>query len=230
MKKKNFFFAIIAILLIASFAIYFLQIRTGSSLIAAVVNFSLDAVEKIGYLGIFITMSLESTLVPIPSEVVMTFAGFLSWTGKMDMYLAITAGTLGNLVGSFILYKIGNGPGFVLLEKYGKYLLIDKKDIMQAQDLFSKYGKVIVLIGRMLPAVRTVISLPAGIAKMSLREFLLFTLIGSIPWNSILVYLGWLLGENWIIIEEYARILDYVVIFAIILLVGAYIIYKEKNK
>ncbi|MGC8564378.1 MAG: DedA family protein [Fervidicoccaceae archaeon] len=228
-KEKVFFFIflLIAVLLIG-ISIYIIQLNTGSSIVERIINFSTAAVEKIGYLGIFVTMTLESALVPIPSEVVMTFAGFLAWTGKMNIFIAIIAGTLGNLIGSFLLYKAGSSLGLELVKKYGKYVLIDNRDIENAQQLFLKYGGVIVLVGRMLPAIRTVISLPAGISRMNSRSFLFFTLIGSIPWNSLLVYLGWLLGENWIIVQRYARILDYFVIFALILLIVLYIRYKRK--
>jgi membrane protein DedA with SNARE-associated domain len=172
-------------------------------------------------------MALESALVPIPSEVVMPFAGFLAWNGKLDFFIVVACGTVGNIVGSVALYVLGSGPGLSLVKKYGKYLLIDEADIERAHTLFLKYGGLIVFAGRMMPAVRTVISLPAGIAKMDIRKFVAFTFVGSVPWNLFLAYLGWLLGENWAIIERYTKILDYVAVSILILLVVGYIAYKK---
>jgi membrane protein DedA with SNARE-associated domain len=172
-------------------------------------------------------MALESALVPIPSEVVMPFAGFLAWSGKLDLFLVIICGTVGNLLGSVALYVLGSGPGFSLVKKYGRYLFIDEGDIKKACVLFWKYGGLIVFVGRIMPAIRTVISLPAGFAKMDIRKFITYTFIGSVPWNVFLAYLGWLLGENWAMIEKYTRILDYAIVTIMILLIASYIIYKK---
>lgn len=229
-KSAAVYLSVLFLLVASLLAIYVLQIRTGSSVTEEVVNYSLELVEKIGYIGIFVLMTLESALIPIPSEIVMTFSGFLASSGKMSLTLAVAAGTLGNLAGSIILYKIGSGPGLSLLSKYGKYILISRNDIERAQRLFSKYGAAIVFAGRMLPAVRTVISLPAGIAKMDELKFVLYTLLGSIPWNFMLAYAGYLLGENWSIVEGYARIIDYIAVLAIILLVLIYIFYKRRSE
>jgi len=229
-KSAAVYLSVLFLLVASLLAIYVLQIRTGSSVTEEVVNYSLELVEKIGYIGIFVLMTLESALIPIPSEIVMTFSGFLASSGKMSLTLAVAAGTLGNLAGSIILYKIGSGPGLSLLSKYGKYILISRNDIERAQRLFSKYGAAIVFAGRMLPAVRTVISLPAGIAKMDELKFVLYTLLGSIPWNFMLAYAGYLLGENWSIVEGYSRIIDYIAVLAIILLVLIYIFYKRRSE
>jgi len=206
-----------------------LQKGLGGSIIEKLVNSATMLVQDVSYFGIFITMALESALVPIPSEVVMPFAGFLSWEGKMNLLFAIAMGTAGNLAGSLALYALGSGPGFSIIKKYGRYLLIDDRDIERAQNLFFKYGGPIVFAGRMMPAIRTVISLPAGIAKMNLWKFTAFTLLGSLPWNALLAYLGWLLGENWSLIEKYAKFLDYISVSALILLIAGYIIYKKNS-
>lgn len=224
------YLSVLFLLLASLSAIYVLQIRTGSSVTERVVSYSLELIEKIGYVGIFVLMTLESALIPIPSEIVMTFSGFLASSGKMNLTLAVVAGTLGNLAGSIILYKIGSGPGLSLLSKYGKYILVSSSDIERANRLFSRYGAAIVLAGRMLPAVRTVISLPAGIAKMNELKFVLYTLLGSVPWNFMLAYTGYLLGENWSIVERYARTIDYIAVLAIILLVLIYIFYKRRSE
>jgi len=220
------FLLAIATLLVV-LGIFLLQSSSGLSLIEVVVNYATWIVYDIGYVGILVTMALESALVPIPSEVVMPFAGFLAWNGKLDFFIVVACGTVGNIVGSVALYVLGSGPGLSLVKKYGKYLLIDEADIERAHTLFLKYGGLIVFAGRMMPAVRTVISLPAGIAKMDIRKFVAFTFVGSVPWNLFLAYLGWLLGENWAIIERYTKILDYVAVSILILLVVGYIAYKK---
>ena len=213
-----------------AFFLFLFQRSFNVSLLEVIVNYSTQLVEKVGYPGIFILMTLESALFPIPSEIVMPFAGFLSWSGKLDLLLVVVSGTLGNLLGSYLLYRLGEGPGLHFVQKYGKYLLVEEAEIMKSLELFSKYGSLIIFIGRMLPAVRTVISLPAGMSKMNLGKFLLFTLLGSIPWNFALTYLGWILAENWIIIERYAKILDYAVLLIVIVMVSLYYFYKSKSK
>lgn len=217
-------------LIILLVGIYFLHTYGGSSLISLAVKYSTLTIEKLGYPGIFLLMVLESALVPIPSEVVMTFAGFLAWSGKMDLLLVVGSGTLGNLVGSYLLYRLGEGPGLSAVEKYGKYFLIEEEDILNAQALFQRYGGLIILTGRMLPAVRTVISLPAGMARMDVWKFLVLTLVGSIPWNAMLAYLGWVLGENWVIIENYTRVLDYAAAVLLVLAIAWFYTYKSRRK
>jgi membrane protein DedA with SNARE-associated domain len=207
--------------------VFLLQRSSGASLIEIIVNYATELVHDVGYAGILITMALESALVPIPSEVVMPFAGFLAWNGKLDLFLVVTCGTVGNLLGSVVLYVLGSGPGLSLVKRYGKYLLIDESDMERACVFFWKYGGLIVFVGRMMPAIRTVISLPAGIAKMDIRKFVAYTFIGSVPWNMLLAYLGWLLGENWATIESYTRVLDYVTVTIMMLSITSYIMYKK---
>jgi membrane protein DedA with SNARE-associated domain len=222
-------FLLATAVLLGILGVFLLQRGSGTSLIEMTMNYATEVVHNVGYAGILVTMALESALVPIPSEVVMPFAGFLAWSGKLDLFLAIICGTMGNLLGSVALYVLGDGPGLYLVKKYGKYLLIDEGDIERAHYLFWKYGGLIVFVGRMMPAIRTVISLPAGIAKMDIRKFVAYTFIGSVPWNTFLAYLGWLLGENWAIIEGYAKILDYVAVISLVLLIAGYIIYKRRK-
>jgi membrane protein DedA with SNARE-associated domain len=220
-------FLLATAILLGISGVFLLQRSSGASLIEVIVNYATELVHDVGYVGILVTMALESALVPIPSEVVMPFAGFLAWNGKLDLFLAVTCGTVGNLVGSVALYALGSGPGLSLVKKYGKYLLIDEGDMERAHALFWKYGGLIVFVGRMMPVVRTVISLPAGVAKMDIRKFMAYTFIGSVPWNMLLAYLGWLLGESWAAIERYAKILDYIAVIILVLLITSYIMYKK---
>jgi len=173
---------------------------------------TLKFIDSWGYLGIFITMSLESSAVPIPSEIVMTFSGFLANQGRLDFWGVVMVGTLANLFGSIILYFIGLSGGRWILEKYGKYVLIHKEDLKKADRWFEKYGSKAVFFSRLLPAVRTFISLPAGITRTHLKKFILLTFLGSLPWNFALVSVGFWTGENWNILHPFFQKFDFVVV------------------
>jgi membrane protein DedA with SNARE-associated domain len=169
-----------------------------------------------GYLSIFITMTLESALIPIPSEIVMPFAGYLVFIKKLDFILAGLTASIANLVGSIIAYFIGVYGGRPLVLKYGKYVLLTENNFASTEHFFAKHENKAFLIGRFLPAVRTVISLPAGFGKMNFSRFVTFTFLGSLPWNYALTYAGFLLGENWEYVLNITHYLDYMVIIAIV--------------
>lgn len=177
-----------------------------------------------GYLGIFITMALESAALPVPSEIIMPFAGFVAFQGKLDFLLVVLAGTLGNLVGSIILYYVGLKGGRPLLVRYGRYILVSEREIKIADEWFRKFGSKVIFIGRMLPIVRTFISLPAGTTRMDFKKFCFYTLIGSVPWNLALAYTGFVLGENWAEVESLLRQFDMAII-AVAAIALAYIVY-----
>ena len=201
------------------------------SLVEFVSNFMINLIGSLGYWGVFIGMTLESACIPIPSEIIMTFSGFVVWQGNTNMTLiGITVvGAFGNLVGSLIAYFVGLKGGRPLLEKYGKYLLITHNKLELADRWFSKYGGEAVLISRVLPIIRTFISLPAGIAHMDLRKFAVYTFIGSLPWTFALGYIGIMLGPNWGIIQSYFHLLDILVGIGLLGIIG-YLIYKYKIK
>ncbi|MCD6235962.1 MAG: DedA family protein [Thaumarchaeota archaeon] len=167
-------------------------------------------IEDLGLLGIFLTMAAESCLIPIPSEVVMPFAGYVAWLKSSELFLgySVAAATIGNLLGSTILYYIGLRLGKAFIEKYGKYFLLRRREVELAERWFLKYGGYAVFFGRMTPAIRTVISLPAGLFEFDFKKFAVLTLIGSIPWNLFLVYLGYLSGPYWKMILEYSTFID----------------------
>ncbi|RLE63009.1 MAG: DedA family protein [Thermoprotei archaeon] len=192
------------------------------SLTEFLVEYIVNIIGSIGYLGVFILMVLESALLPVPSEIVMPFAGFLVSEGKMDFWTASLAGAIGNLVGSYIAYWLGNRYGRKFVLNYGKYLLIDKRHLETADTLFQKHGSIMVFVGRLLPAVRTFISFPAGVSRMPLNRFTAYTFIGSLIWSIFLTYLGVILGENWGIIKEYGGWIDVTVILAIIIVIILY--------
>ena len=194
-------------------------------------NLAIYLIETLGYWGVFIGMTLESACIPLPSEIIMPFAGYVVWQGHTTMTLiGITlVGAVANLFGSLIAYYVGLKGGRPILEKYGKYILISHNKLELADDWFDKYGHEAVLISRVLPGIRTFISLPAGIAHMDLKKFVLYTFIGSIPWCFALGYIGVLLGPNWDVIKTYFHILDIIVAIGIIAFV-AYLIHKYWNK
>jgi len=202
-----------------------------TGIVEFVSNFAIYLISSLGYWGVFIGMTLESACIPLPSEIIMPFSGFVVWQGTTNMTLwGITLiGALGNLFGSLIAYFVGLKGGRPLLEKYGKYILITHSKLELADQWFERYGYEAVLISRVLPIVRTFISLPAGISHMDLKKFVIYTFAGSLPWCFVLGYIGVQLGPRWEMIKGYFHILDVIVVVGIIAFLG-YIIYKYKNK
>lgn len=180
-------------------------------------------ISQVGYQGIFLLMLLESACIPIPSEVTMPFAGFLSSTERFNFWLVVLVGAGGNLVGSWLAYFFGWwGQDPVVrasVRRWGKYILISEADLTQAEKWFNRYGDPIIFFSRILPVVRTFISLPAGIAKMNFFKFTIYTFLGSFIWSYILTKIGFTLGENWTVLEKYFRQFEFV-IFGFLFVVG----------
>ena len=172
-----------------------------------------------GLFAVFGLMLLESTGVLIPSEAISSFAGYLVSQGKMGFFAAVTAGVLGNLVGSWVAYFIGLWGGRELWLHYGRYVGVRAHHLVLAEKWFDKYGEFTVFISRCLPVIRTFISFPAGTARMNFAKFTFYTLLGCVPWVFTLTYVGYLLGENWEEVGAYLHYLDYAV--ALALVVGA---------
>lgn len=193
-----------------------------------------NIISSYGVLAVFILMTLESALIPIPSEVTMPFAGFLAGRGQMNFWLAVFAGASGNLAGSLLAYWLGYTKGEtwvrIAIRKWGKWLLIKEEEYDKAKSWFHKYGQGVTFASRLLPVVRTFISLPAGIAKMDLPLFSLLTFIGSLLWSTFLAFLGLKLGQKWQIIEPYFRKFQIVIVILGIALVGIYIWKHLKRK
>jgi membrane protein DedA with SNARE-associated domain len=156
-----------------------------------------DIVENLGYTGVFVLIMLESTLVPIPSELVMPFAGALAADGRFSLPVVLVINSVAALVGSLLCYWIGAVGGKPLLTKYGKYVLVRQKDIEKTEAYFAKHGKATIFVGRFLPVIRHIISVPAGIARMPLVPFATQTVLGATIWGSILILIGYELGANW---------------------------------
>jgi len=197
-------------------------------------NLILDWISDMGYPGILFLMALESACMPVPSEIVMPFAGYLVWEGStsMSFWGVVLVGSLGCTVGSIAAYAFGYYAGRPLILRYGKYILIREKHLVSAEKWFDKYGDKATFIARLLPVVRTVISLPAGIAKMNFKKFVFYSFVGSVPWTLMLAYVGYWLGPNWEDVVGVFRGLDVLVVAAAVGIVVWYVLRLrgEKNK
>ena len=186
---------------------------------------------RFGYVGVVIAMSIESAAIPLPSELILPFAGWSVANGTLEpltrspwtYWGAVIAGVVGNTVGSLLSYAIGALGGRPLLERYGRYVLISSHDLEVADRWFARWGDLTVLFSRMLPIVRTFISVPAGVARMPLWRFLVFSIVGAVPWVMLLVWGGMVLGDHWQEIKHNLRGLDYIVAGAIVLGVGLFL-------
>ena len=193
-------------------------------------NLIIQFIENTGYFGIFSLMTLESALIPIPSEITMPFAGFLVQRGELNLLLVILTGAFANLFGSLIAY----GAGFYLeehvilklLKKYGKYLLLTTAEYERSLKWLSKHGDAVAFFSRVLPGVRTFISLPAGLSEMNVFKFSLYTFLGSLIWSAFLTYVGVYFGENWHALEPYFRKFQIAIVATFIFLALIYLNHK----
>jgi membrane protein DedA with SNARE-associated domain len=185
-----------------------------ASIIDSIVNAATDFIDSVGVLGVFILMLLESACIPVPSEATMLFAGFNVSTGDMSLFGAVFAGVAGNLVGSWIAYAVGY---YGRLELVDRHHLLNRKHVEWADRWFEKHGDATVLVTRMLPIIRTFISLPAGVARMPFWRFTVLTVIGCIPWVLALTLIGQAVGANWEDWRDHLHYLDYAVLAAIVI-------------
>ena len=185
-----------------------------ASIIDSIVNAATDFIDSVGVVGVFILMVLESACIPVPSEATMLFAGFNVSTGDMSLFGAVFAGVAGNVVGSWIAYAVGYYGRLELVERHH---LINSKHVEWADKWFQRHGDATVLVARMLPIIRTFISLPAGVARMPFWRFTVLTVIGCIPWVLALTLIGQAVGANWEDWRDNLHYLDYVVLAAIVI-------------
>jgi membrane protein DedA with SNARE-associated domain len=171
-----------------------------------------------GYAGIVLLMAIESACIPLPSELIMPFAGYLVSQGRFSLIMAATAGAIGCNIGSVIAYEIGYYGGRPLVEKYGSYILMSRHDVEIADRFFKKFGGLAIFVGRLLPVVRTFIALPAGIARMPRVPFHVYTFLGSWPWCFGLAYIGMKLGDHWMDLKPY--FLRFKEVIVVLLLAG----------
>jgi len=183
----------------------------------------IGVISTLGYGGIVLLMAIESACIPLPSEIIMPFSGYLVFKGEMTLWGVAMAGAVGCVAGSIPAYYLGMLGGRPLVEKYGKWVLISHHDLHIADRWFEKHGEIIIFIGRLLPAVRTFIAFPAGIARMHMGRFILYTFAGSLLWCWLLAYAGMKMGENWEALKIYFHQFHYVIVFAAVIFMIWYI-------
>ena len=199
-------------------------------IITVVALWIMSVISTMGYGGIVLLMAIESACIPLPSEIIMPFAGFLVFKGEMTLWWVAFAGAIGCVVGSIPAYYVGMFGGRPLAEKYGKYVLISKKDLDMADRWFDKHGDIIIFIARLLPAVRTFIAFPAGVAKMNMSKFIIYTFVGSLIWCWVLAYAGMKFGEHWVDLKVYFHQFHYVIIAAGVVFLVWYVRRHFKNE
>ncbi|HZV98700.1 MAG TPA: DedA family protein [Methylophilaceae bacterium] len=192
-------------------------------IIAIVATWIISVISTMGYGGIVLLMAIESACIPLPSEIIMPFSGYLVFKGEMTLWGVALAGAIGCVVGSIPAYYLGMFGGRPLVEKYGKWVLISHHDLRMADRAFEKYGDIIIFIGRLLPAVRTFIAFPAGIARMHMGKFIAYTFVGSLIWCWILAYAGMKFGEHWDDLKIYFHEFHYVLAIAAVIFVVWYV-------
>ncbi|WP_276945094.1 DedA family protein [Ferrimicrobium acidiphilum] len=200
------------------------------STIAGMNSFVDTYVVSYGLAAILVLMTLESALIPIPSELVMTLAGVLAASGKLSLVGAIAVGILGNLIGSVILWAIGRTGGRVLVERFGRFVLVKPKDLDRAERWFQRHGEAAVIVSRLLPVVRSIISLPAGVAEMPVGKFSLYTLIGSIPFVALLTLAGYWLGSNYTVVVKVIQDLGYGLGAVLALLIIGFLWFRYRRR
>lgn len=197
----------------------------------------ISIMESFGYLGILLLITIENVFPPIPSEVILLFAGFMTTKSKLTLVGVIIVSTIGSLIGAIILYLVGrllNKERLIKIVngKIGKILRLNEKDILKADEWFSKKGTKTVFFCRFVPVLRSLISIPAGISGMNIPKFLIYTTIGSLIWNTVLSYMGNLAGENWEMIlsifETYSTVIKIILLIGVVVLI--YIFYRKKQK
>lgn len=199
--------------------------------LAAVSSFIVALISYAGYLGVIVAMAIESACIPLPSEVIMPFSGYLVSRGRFDLWWVSLAGALGCSLGSVVAYGLGLWGGRPLVLRYGRYLLIDRRSLERAERFFQRYGDKATFLARLLPVIRTFISLPAGIARMDFFKFLFYSFAGSLPWCFFLAWIGFKLGERWEEVRAIFHRLDLVVGLAILLgLVWFFCTQRQRNR
>lgn len=190
----------------------------------------LDFINSAGYLGLFGAMFIEGIITPVPSELIVPFAGHLASIGEMDIVLVVLAATFGSTAGSTVSFFLAQKLGRPFFKRYGKYIAVDDEVMDKADRFFANRGKVSVLIGQIVPGIRSIISYPAGIAKMDLKLFLLLTFTGGLIWNTILAIVGYQLGDQWMTFWQSLEGWDLVILVGLAIAVVSYLLWSRKRK
>lgn len=193
-------------------------------------NFVLDLVNQYGYLGMFLGMVLEAVIIVIPSEAILATGGILAFKKIFTFWGAFLTGLIGSVFCAIVIYFMGYFGGKPFIKKYGKYFFMKEEDIEKSDSWFNKYGLIGALIGRNFPIIRTLISLPIGIMRLSFPKFIIYTTIGSIPWTLVFVYVGYTLGNGWTIADKYIGNLKVPIRILLIILISSYFYKKIKEK
>jgi len=201
------------------------------------IRWLIETVSTLGYPGIVILMAIESSVLPLPSELVMPPAGYLAAQGRMNPFLAVAAGTLGSILGALVNYYLAIWIGEPVLRRFGKYVLISDKSLTRTQAYFARHGEISTFVGRLLPVIRHLISIPAGLARMNPGKFALFTAVGAGIWCSVLTYIGWFVGTHEAQLKEISYqamandvLLKYILPSLVVLIVGYVIWHRRRGR
>ncbi len=186
-------------------------------------------IQTTGYPGVFVLMVMESMVFPVPSEAVMPFAGFLIFEKNFTFHGIIFFSTLGSIVGSLISYFLGAKGGKYFVDRFGKYLLLDAKELKYTEKIFHQYGEITIFLSRFIPVVRHLISIPAGIGGMNICRFSIYTIIGAGLWNSFLTVAGFYLKKNWVLVMQYSRIFDVIILIILSGMVILFIAHRVRK-
>jgi membrane protein DedA with SNARE-associated domain len=198
--------------------------------LAWIARTAVTVISTLGYAGVFALMAAESMIIPIPAELVMPFAGFLVAQAKFMMVYVFLASSLGSISGSLISYWMGRKGGNRLIIHFGRYLLLDPSDLRKAEAYFERRGEGTIFIGRLIPVVRHLISIPAGIGRMDLKKFLLYTFAGATLWNMFLAWLGYVLGQNWSRIRHYTEPVSVAVAVCLVSGFAYFVVHHVRNR
>ncbi len=199
-------------------------------MIHEIANTIVSYVGDMGYWGIFLLMFLESTFFPFPSEIIMIPAGYLAYQGEMNLYVIILVGILGSVAGALLNYYLAMNLGRKIILKYGKYFFIKEETLDKLETFFTRHGEISTFTGRLIPGIRQLISLPAGLARMHIAKFSLYTAIGAGIWVVVLVAIGYVVGSNQALISEYMKSATLIALVCVVLIVIFYIIRNKKRK
>ena len=194
-----------------------------AKVVALLSGFIVSVIATLGYGGIVLLMAIESACIPLPSEIIMPFAGYLVYRGEYKLWLVAAAGAVGCVLGSLLAYWVGAKGGRPLAEKYGRYILVSPRDLETADRWFARRGDIIILVGRLLPLVRTFVAFPAGVARMPMLKFILYTFIGSFLWCWGLAWIGLRLGQRWDSLGPWFHRFDSLIAVVLLLAFGWYL-------